>query len=196
MFTGIVETATAICAIDSGSLTLKRPSQFDDIAIGHSIAVAGVCLTVTQMNEEELRFDVVGETWNKTNLGQKKVQDRINVERSVPVQGRFEGHVVQGHVEGTAEVVGMEKDGIWTRLTARIPQHLLPYIAPKGAIALDGVSLTVAQVEGDLCTVALIPHTMELTTLGTAVPGMHLNIETDVLARYCHTLLSSRLHAA
>lgn len=195
MFTGIVETTVRVLKKTDAGLILERPPLFDDIVTGCSIAVAGVCLTVTAFDEATMRFDVVGETWARTNLGTKKEGDVLNVERSVRANGRLEGHIVQGHIEGTAEVLARAADGPWTMVTVGIPEHLLPYVVEKGGIALDGVSLTVAAVDGNRCTVALIPHTLAVTSLGSLAPGDPLNVETDVIARYCHSLLSAR-HAA
>jgi len=192
MFTGIVETTAPILRKTNDLLVLGLPSSFDDIAIGCSIAVSGVCLSVIAFDDASMSFNVVGETWARTNLGQKKEGDAVNLERALAANGRFEGHIMQGHIEGTAHAVEWRKDGQWTVLALRLSPDLLPYIVFKGSIAIDGVSLTVAGLEGDICTIALIPHTLEVTTLGSLKPGDAVNIETDILARYVESLLSKK----
>jgi len=192
MFTGIVETTAPILRKTEDSLVLGRPASFDDLSVGCSIAVSGVCLSVVSFDGASMSFNVVGETWARTNLGNKKEGDRVNLERSVAANGRFEGHIVQGHIEGTAETISLHQDGQWTMLSIRLPQALLPAVVYKGSIAIDGVSLTVAAIEGEVCTIALIPHTLEVTTLGSLVPGEKVNIETDILARYVANMLSPK----
>lgn len=184
MFTGIVETMAQILERTDARLTVVRPSSFDDVKLGSSIAVNGVCLTVVVLNKEDMAFDVVGETWRRTNLGELFVGNTVNLERAMPANGRFEGHVVQGHVEGVAEVKEWKADGEWKQLVLEIPDALLPYITEKGSIALDGVSLTVAALDGNTVTIALIPHTLEITTLGLRMLGDTINVETDILAKY------------
>lgn len=189
MFTGIIEATAKVIAQGSGRLTLERPSSFDDVKPGSSISVSGVCLTVTELDARALTFDVMPETLKKTTMGELSAGDRVNLERALPAHGRFEGHVVQGHAEGTGEVIGLQNLGGDVRLTIRIPSELKRMIVPKGSICLDGVSLTVADTGGDSCTVALIPMTLKSTTLGRKRMGDRVNIETDILVR---TLLASR----
>lgn len=184
MFTGIVETTAPVLERTDARLTLARPASFDDIRIGSSIAVNGTCLTVVEIDSEKMSFDVVGETWRRTNLGELLVGNVVNLERAMPVNGRFEGHVVQGHVEGVATVKEWKEDGQWKVLVLEVPYDLLPYLTEKGSIALDGVSLTVAGLQGNIVTIALIPHTLEVTTLGLRQKGDRINIETDILAHY------------
>jgi riboflavin synthase len=193
MFTGIVETKATVHGKTDTGLTLRRPGFFDDLAVGCSIAVAGVCLSVVTFDETTMAFNVVGETWARTNLGDRRPGEPVNVERSVRAGGRLEGHIVQGHVEGTAEVIELATDGPWTRLAIHIPEALRPFVVSKGAVALDGVSLTVATVRGQRCEVALIPHTLDVTTLGLLRPGDRVNVETDVIARYCQSLVAPYL---
>lgn len=192
MFTGIVETTAPILRKTDTSLVLERPTHFKDLTVGCSISVSGVCLSAVSFDEVSMHFNVVGETWARTNLGSKKEGDRVNVERALAANGRFEGHIVQGHVEGTAEVVELTSDGQWTMLTVRLPAELLSSVVFKGSIAIDGVSLTVAALNGDLCTIALIPHTLEVTTLGGLKAGHTVNIETDILAKYVASILSKQ----
>jgi riboflavin synthase len=113
----------------------------------------------------------------------------VNLERSLKADGRFEGHIVQGHIEGTAEVLSFKEDGKWVVLTVRMPQELLPYVVQKGGIAIDGVSLTISGLEGDRLSVSLIPHTLQVTTIGTLKPGDRVNIETDIVGRYVQKML-------
>lgn len=184
MFTGIVETTAPVLERTTTRLTLARPAMFDDVKLGSSIAVNGVCLTVVVLNKDDMAFDVVGETWRRTNLGELLVGNTVNLERAMPANGRFEGHVVQGHVEGVAEVKEWREDGEWKQLVLEVPDALLPYITEKGSIALDGVSLTVAGFRGNEVMIALIPHTLEVTTLGGRQVGDGINVETDILAHY------------
>jgi len=168
----------------ASGLSIERPAVFDDLAIGSSVCVAGVCLTVIALDQETLQFDVVPATWSATALGMLQPGDRVNLERALKASGRFDGHVVQGHAEGTGVVEALHRDpasGVLLKL--RVPDALLNAIVPKGSIALDGVSLTVAALEGSTVTVALVPHTVAQTTLGSLQPGDHVNIETDILMR-------------
>lgn len=184
MFTGIVETTAPVLERTDARLTLARPAMFDDVKIGSSIAVNGTCLTIVEIDKDKMAFDVVGETWRRTNLGDLLVGNVVNLERAMPANGRFEGHVVQGHVEGVATVKEWKTDGQWKLLELEVSQELLPYITEKGSIALDGVSLTVAGLQGNIVTLALIPHTLQITTLGSRQVGDRINVETDILAHY------------
>jgi len=188
MFTGIIEATAEVLESGNGRLTLARPAMFDDIRIGSSISVSGVCLSIVEFDDQSMRFDVIEETMRKTKFGDLKNDDVVNVERALKVGDRFEGHVVQGHVEGTADI------GHWTLdigvLEIVLPDALVPFVIEKGSIAIDGVSLTVASMVDVVCTVALIPHTLSNTTLGSLKTGDRVNIETDILGRY---ILSSRL---
>jgi riboflavin synthase len=184
MFTGIVETTAPVLERTPARLMLARPAIFDDVKLGSSIAVNGVCLTVVVLNKEDMAFDVVGETWRRTNLGELLVGNTVNLERAMPANGRFEGHVVQGHVEGVAEVKEWREDGEWKQLVLHVPSEMLPSLVEKGSIALDGVSLTVAGLQGNDVVVALIPHTLAVTTLGGRQVGDRMNVETDILAKY------------
>ena len=201
MFTGIVETTTPILEIFNEGMLLQRPLVFENLVIGESIAVSGVCLSLIEYNDETMRFDVVNETWNRTTLGQKKTGDYVNLERSLAVGDRFDGHVVQGHVEGVGVIaptpnvkrsllarqagLGGEEENTTkgTFLSVRIPPKIAPFVIPKGSIAIDGVSLTVAKCSDDTCSIALIPHTKKQTTLGLLQAGDEVNIETDMMVR-------------
>lgn len=192
MFTGIVEATGKILKKTDSELQVERPTFFDDLRVGHSIAVAGACLTIVSLEPQSMLFNVVPETWARTNLADKKVGDCVNLERSMRANDRFEGHIVQGHVEGTGSVTVMTQSGADASfiLTIEIPPDLLAGIIPKGSIAIDGVSLTVASIEQNLCSIALIPHTLAVTTLGSLQTGDPVNIETDLLGRYARRLVS------
>ena len=183
MFSGIVEAVAEVASKTEDHLTLKRPAAFTDVAIGSSIAVAGVCLSVTGFDPEIICFDVVEETWKKSKLGDVEVGDRVNLERSLRADQRIDGHVVQGHVEGVGTVVEKRENA---ELVIAMPKELNTFIVQKGSIAVDGVSLTVASFAGNQVTVALVPHTLERTTLGTLKEGDKVNVETDILGRYVY----------
>jgi riboflavin synthase len=190
MFTGIIETKAKVLEKTHEGLVIERPKAFADLKIGASIAVSGTCLSVVGMDDEMMSFDVVPETWARTKLGSLHRGDSVNLERSMAAGDRFEGHIVQGHVEGVGTVVsnGKTVDGGWL-LVLQIPQELIPMVIFKGSIAIDGVSLTVAGLEDDLCSIALIPHTLELTTLSQLKPNDPVNLETDMFLRGLHKML-------
>lgn len=194
MFTGIVEVAASVLQKTDAGLTLERPAIFDDITIGCSITVNGACLSVIQFDGASMSFDIVPETWARTNLGDLAIGGQVNLERALKAEGRFEGHIVQGHIEGVGTVTSFEKptDSPWATLTLELPSEISPYVVFKGSIAINGVSLTVAAIDGNICTIALIPHTLEVTNLGTLEIGSRVNIETDILARYMESILAKR----
>jgi riboflavin synthase len=186
MFTGIVEStgivAGAVPIAAGRRLRVEHPAAAD-CKHGDSICVSGVCLTVAGLSGNTLDFDVVRETLDRSTLGQKRAGDRVNIERSLRVGDRLDGHFVQGHVDGTAVVEAVAASPgdyvVWFR-----PQEdLLPYVIPKGSIAIDGVSLTIAAIEGPTFSIALIPTTLERTSLGAIRRGDRVNVETDVIAR-------------
>lgn len=179
MFTGIIEATATVVSNDEGSLTLTRPAIFDDLTIGMSICNSGVCLSITRFDAKTMTFDVIATTRSKSTLGKLKKGDRVNVERALPANGRFDGHIVLGHCEGVGKVV---KAG--TLLTIDIPSTLEPYVVPHGSVTINGVSLTIASLEKSAVTVALIPLTMQETNLGNLKAGDRVNIETDILGRY------------
>ena len=181
MFTGIVEATAEILEKTPAGLVIERPVAFDDLNIGSSVSVSGVCLTIVRLAKTSMAFDVVEETRRVTTLGFLKKGDRVNLEQSMKANDRFDGHIVQGHVEGVGVVAAT---GEGSELVLCVPTSLLPGIVTKGSIAIDGVSLTVASVAGDRVTVALIPQTLKSTTLGSFKTGDRVNIETDILGRY------------
>jgi riboflavin synthase len=185
VFTGIIEKTTPVAAVrDSGSsrrLTLGRP--WPDFALGQSIAVNGCCLTIAALDEGSIQFDIVAETLAKTNLGRLAGGDEVHLERSLRVGDRLDGHFVQGHVDGVAPLLARQADDRECRLTIGTPPSLAACIVPKGSIAIDGVSLTIAAVRDGAFEVALIPTTLAITTLGRRPTGYLYNLEADILAK-------------
>ena len=190
MFTGIIEALAIVKEKSDSSVILDRPAGFDDLKIGSSICVSGVCLSVIELDQDSIKFDVMPETLRKTKLGDIKVGDSVNLERALLASDRFEGHIVQGHIENKGEVIGITKDNEDVLLTISLPDDLISLVVPKGSISIDGVSLTVASVDGNLCTVALIPHTLKNSTLGELQVGDLVNVETDVIGKYVGTFLN------
>ena len=183
MFTGIVERTLRIASVSDGTgfVRLTLAAEWPDAKHGESIAVNGVCLTVSAIEPPLLGFDVIPETLRKTNLGLLKAGDMVNVERSLRAGDRIDGHFVQGHVDATAQLVEQHAGEKEWRLAVHPPSDLMKFVAPKGSVTIDGVSLTVAKVERDRFEVALIPTTLRLTTLGTRPVGWPLNFEADVM---------------
>jgi riboflavin synthase len=198
MFTGIVEELGHVVAVEPGvesaRLTLRGPIVAADAAHGASIAVNGVCLTVVEHDADRFTVDVMLETLRRSALGQLEPGDRVNLERALRSDGRFGGHVVQGHVDGVGEVVSRVPGDRWEVVTIRLPRELAPYVVEKGSVAVDGVSLTVSALDDASATfsVSLIPTTLELTTLGRRAVGEPVNLEVDVLAKYVERLLAAR----
>ncbi|MDF2091827.1 riboflavin synthase [Knoellia sp. 3-2P3] len=195
MFTGIVEELGEVAAIepgaDSARMTLRGPLVTSDAVHGASIAVNGVCLTVVEHRAGEFTVDVMAETLRRSSLGALRPGDRVNLERAMAASSRFGGHVVQGHVDGTAEVVERVPGDRWEVVRFSLPDDLARYVVEKGSITVDGVSLTVASVDDDSFTVSLIPTTLDLTTLGRKGVGDLVNLEVDVLAKYVERLLTA-----
>lgn len=190
MFTGIVEELGEVVSLDGDRLTVGCAVVTADGLIGASVAVNGTCLTVVAGTDRTLAFDVSPETFSRTSLGRLKPGDRVNLERPVSLAARLGGHIVQGHVDGIGEVLGLEPEAEGgARIRVRIPQDLLRYVVEKGSIAVDGISLTVAALHDDGVSIALIPHTLEVTTLGAAEPGDPVNLEVDVIAKYVERLM-------
>jgi riboflavin synthase len=185
MFTGIVERTVHVAAVSeaTGFVRLSLAAAWNDIKLGDSVAVNGVCLTVADLSPPTLGFDVIPETLRRTNLGLLNAGDLVNIERPVRAGDRMDGHFVQGHVDGVGKLVRQIGDEKEWRLTLHPPAELMKYIIPKGSVAIDGVSLTIASVEGDHFDVALIPTTLKLTTLGTRPIGWDFNLEADILAK-------------
>jgi riboflavin synthase len=200
MFTGLIEGMGRVRALVPAEgltrLTLETPFPAGELALGESVAVDGVCLTATARTPEGFAVDAVAETLLRTTLGGLRPGDPVNLERALRVGDRLGGHLVQGHVDGTAAVLDVSRAGGDVRLAVELPEALRPYVAFKGSVALSGVSLTVASVEAGAFTVALIPETLARTTLGRVGPGSRLNVEVDLLARYLEGLLRVRREGA
>lgn len=185
MFTGIVEELGEVEALAGGRIRVAARKVLDDAHIGDSIAVDGCCITVVSQGAGWWEADLSDETLRRTTLGNRTAGDNVNLERPVRVQDRLGGHIVQGHVDGVGEVTAAAPD-----LAVRMPRELLRYIVVKGSITVDGVSLTVVDVLDDGFTVAVIPHTMDVTTLGRRQPGDPVNLEVDVTVKYVERLLT------
>lgn len=188
MFTGIVEEMGSVQRIEERKagrrFCFAARQVLADAEIGSSIAVSGVCLTVVALEPGSFSVDAVPETLSRTILGDLRVGDAVNLERPLTLEQRLGGHLVQGHVDGVGEVIAVLPEGDGVRVTIAIPPPLRRYVAEKGSLAVDGVSLTVARAQDDRCEVALIPHTLEVTTSGGYASGTRVNLEVDLLARY------------
>ena len=202
MFTGIIETTGAVLSInptsDSSRITFSAPVVLSDAAIGASIAVNGVCLTVTEFDSDNFSADLMHETLKRSSLGNLTPGDRVNIERAMPLSGRLGGHIVQGHVDAIATVRSIEPSQDWTLITCDLPASIARYVVEKGSITVSGVSLTVVQVSEPTETapwfsVSLIPTTLRDTTLGTISVGDHVNLEVDALAKYVERILAFTL---
>lgn len=196
MFTGLIEGTGAICVVDRQGpaieLTLDAGAAIEDwheARIGDSVAINGCCLTIVRTDGPRWTFQAGEETLSLTNLGQLRPGSVVNLERSLRPTDRLGGHFVQGHVDGVGEVERIEPDGEWTRMWFRAPERLTPQMVAKGSIAVDGVSLTLVQVESTRFSVALIPHTLQVTTLGTRQIGDRVNLETDIIGKYIEKML-------
>ncbi|GAA0324479.1 riboflavin synthase [Actinoallomurus spadix] len=195
MFTGIVEELGEVIALepagDSARLTVRGPLVVSDAAHGASIAVNGVCLTVTDLKGDTFTVDVMKETLDRSSLAALEPGSPVNLERPVRPADRLGGHIVQGHVDGVGRVVSREPGDRWEVVTVELPRRLARYVAEKGSITVDGVSLTVVEARDDAFTIALIPTTLELTTLGRKGPGDPVNLEVDVVAKYVERLVTA-----
>ena len=211
MFTGIVEELGRVVRLetneDCARLTVEAPTVTQDASLGDSISVNGCCLTVAAMHGSTFTADLMAETLTRTTLGSQAPGDPVNLERALRATDRLGGHIVQGHVDATAEVLDHHRGEHWDLLRIGLPQEIARYVAVKGSVALDGVSLTVVDVEdaqhdapdasptpgaGASLSVGLIPETLQRTTLGTRRPGERVNLEVDVMAKYAERLLGAR----
>ncbi len=196
MFTGIVEELGRVSAIeplhDAVRLSVEGPLVTGDAGTGDSIAVNGVCLTVVTQAEGVFTADVMLQTLAHTSLGALEVGTRVNLERAVTPATRLGGHIVQGHVDGTGQILAREPSEHWERVTVSLPAELNRYLVDKGSITVDGISLTVAEVGTDSFVVSLIPETLARTTLGLKQPGDPVNLEVDVIAKYVEKMVSAR----
>ena len=202
MFTGLVEGMGRVVDLVQEAagirIVIDPPSEMiqatnpatDAIHVGDSIAINGCCLTVIEDQNGHLSFQAGQETLSKTNLGQFQTGDMVNLERSLPVNGRLGGHFVQGHVDGIGIVDQLDKDSEWVTMGFQVSESLAELMVPKGSVTVDGVSLTVVTVAPNRFTIALIPHTLTVTTLGRRAVGQTVNIETDILGKYARKFLA------
>jgi riboflavin synthase len=193
VFTGIVETTGHIeraeLTSNGGSRLVIGAELASQLEVGASLALNGCCLTVTGVNGSEIRFDLLGETLRRTNLGDLKPGDVINLERPMQANGRFDGHVVQGHIDTTSRVESIEPAGSDHRVEIALPQEFSQYVVFKGSIAVDGISLTVAELHPDRFVLWIIPHTWQVTNLHQRKPGDRVNLEFDLIAKYVERML-------
>jgi riboflavin synthase len=192
MFTGLIESLGTVSRAEdagAGRRLVVRDAIGPQLSVGESIAVNGACLTVVDVRGEEFAFEVGPETLARTNLGRLRTGDRVNLERSLRVGDRLGGHFVQGHVDAVGTIDRRERNGDWEDVWFRCPAELTRLMVPKGSVAVDGVSLTLVNVEADRFSVMLIPHTQAVTTLGFKAAGDPVTIEADMLARHVAKLL-------
>jgi riboflavin synthase len=189
VFTGLVREVGEVVSFDDGRLTIRAPQTAADASLGDSIAIDGVCLTVVAVDGGTFAFDAVPETLSRTSLGTLDHGSRVNLEPALRAGDALGGHYVQGHVDGVGTVRSVAPEGDGKRIWFDLPEPLLRYVVEKGSVAIQGTSLTVAAVDGAGLAVALIPHTLEETTLGALEPGASVNVESDVLAKYVEKLL-------
>lgn len=193
MFTGIIEEIGRIQTVrkgaESSSISVQAKKIMQDVRIGDSIAVNGVCLTVTTFSQSGFTADVMHETFNRSSLGSLPTGSPVNLERAMPANGRFGGHIVSGHIDGTGTVSAIEKDDNAVWYTIKTTPGILRYIIEKGSVAIDGISLTVANVGRDFFRVSIIPHTASITTLSHRRVGDRVNLENDCIGKYVERLM-------
>ena len=193
MFTGIIEETGIVKTVNrsgaSSFIEIQAKKVLEDVSIGDSIAVNGVCLTVTHSDGGVFRADVMNETLSRSSLGSLTSGSPVNLERAMAANGRFGGHIVSGHIDGTGTVSDIRNDGIAVWYTIAAPPGLLRYIVEKGSIAVDGISLTVARVTDTSFSVSVIPHTAAQTILGTKKKGDTVNLENDIIGKYVEKLM-------
>lgn len=195
MFTGIVEEIGKVISIKKGtnsvSLSLGGTLIFSDLKLGDSVAVNGICLTVTSIKGNVFTADVMNETLSRSSLGELKTGSNVNLERAMPANGRFGGHLVSGHIDGTGIISAIKKDDIAIWYTVKTERKIMRYIIEKGSIAIDGISLTVAKVERDNFSVSIIPHTAKETVLSEKKTGSIVNLENDIVGKYIEKFMTT-----
>ncbi len=193
MFTGLIEETGKVSSLRRGGnssfIRIQAEKVLEGTVTGDSIAVNGVCLTVTEMGSGWFQADVMNETLARSSLGSLKPGDPVNLERAMAAGGRFGGHIVSGHIDGTGTVTDIKNDGIAVWYTITADPRILRYIVEKGSVALDGISLTVAKVTAESFSVSVIPHTAEVTTLSKRKTGDKINIENDIIGKYVEKLM-------
>ena len=194
MFTGIVEELAQVKKIKTKKqgirYTISANTVLDDLEIGDSICINGVCLTVTKRQKDMFSMDIIEETLDKSNLGELKENDYVNLERAMKASDRFGGHIVQGHVETQGVILEKQIEEDEARISVCLDPEWMRYCIPKGSITLDGVALTIASINKNIIEIALIPHTLENTTLGLKDKSDTLNVETDIIGKYIDRLLT------
>ena len=200
MFTGIIEAVGEVSAVTrrgaATRLAIRAPALAAAVRLGDSVAVNGCCLTIAEPDAQELRFDAIPETLSRTALGELTAGSRVNLERAMAASARFDGHLVQGHVDEAGRVRRLARSGEDVRLSVETSPGFAELLVPKGSVTVQGVSLTVVNAERDGFDVALIPHTLKVTTLGALVPGARVNLEADVLGKYVRVYLERMLPRA
>ena len=195
MFTGIVEVMGSVASVEPAGggrhLRITADKVLDNIEVGDSVAVNGACLTVTARGSNHIDFTAVAETLLRTNLGRLTEGDRVNLERPMRADGRFDGHIVQGHVDGSVTISSIREEGDARRVRLAVDEELSPYLVEKGSVTLDGVSLTVTQADLHEFEVVLIPHTLDVTIWGLRKVGDEINFEADVLSKYVERLMEA-----
>ena len=192
MFTGIVEEVGTVRRVGGGTLSIDAEEILTEVRLGDSIAVNGVCLTVTSFDKNHFEADVMPETVRRTSLAELRRGSLVNLERALTLASRLGGHIVSGHIDGVGTVAGLRQEGNALLLTVAAAPALLRGIVEKGSVALDGISLTVAAVTEETFTVSLIPHTREVTNLRAKRTGSRLNIETDIIGKYVEKLMTAK----
>ena len=192
MFTGIVEEVGAVAEVRPGGLTIRASRVLEGLGLGDSVSVNGACLTATELGPGSFSVDVVPETLRRTNLGSLSEGSPVNLERGIRAGGRLDGHIVQGHVDGTGRIESIRKDGDAVIVFIEAGPSIMRYVVEKGFIAVDGVSLTIVGCDEERFSVTIIPHTRERTILGARQPGDGVNLEVDILAKYVEHLVSRR----
>ena len=196
MFTGIIERIGNIVSINEDIKNTRKEfvvslnNMFKDINAGDSISVNGVCLTIKKSNKNNIYFDIINETLDKSNLGELSIGSELNLERALSVSSRLNGHILQGHVEAVGVIVDYKKNKKEVLMSVALDPSLLIYCIPKGSIAFDGISLTIAKINDNIIQVALIPHTIENTNLDNKKIGDSINVETDIIGKYLFRFIS------
>ena len=190
MFTGIVEEVGVVAKISDNAMTIRASKVLEGVKLGDSIAVNGACLTAVEFSQSEFSVDLSPETMRRTSLGQLSVGGPVNLERALLASDRMGGHIVQGHVDGTGRVMSIKPDGDSIIVRIRVPKRLDHYIVEKGFVAVDGISLTVVKRGASSFTLAVIPYTLENTSLSAVLVGDQVNLEADILAKYVESLLN------
>ena len=192
MFTGIIEELGKVQLITSGKIKVLCKNILSDVKLGDSVAHNGVCLTVVEYDNNSITADISPETLRVSNLGSLKVGDYINLERALKADGRFSGHIVSGHIDSTAKFINITRVSNFYQLSFKLDNCLTKYIVSKGSICINGISLTIADINNDVITIAVIPHTYEYTNLKFLKNGDFVNIEVDILSKYIEKFLLMR----